>query len=156
MVLFSFRAKISKYGDRVLETIESTIKEYYKTDKNSSSSNDSVDTTKRRRESAKVLHANPEEDDVFTKSTDRSRVRAMKRPKKRGEVNNIVETYYYNQCLDDDLDFEDSTCDVAINESASKADRDDARRTLPSWSTPSNRGRNQHVNNTFQEYSFKG
>ena len=47
VMLASFRAKISKYGHRVLETIESTIKEYYKTDKNSRGSNDSTDTIKR-------------------------------------------------------------------------------------------------------------
>lgn len=148
------KAKISKYGDRVLETIESTIKEYYKTDKNSSSSNDSTDTIKRRRESAKVLDANPEDDD-FTKSTDRSRGRAMKRHNKGGEANNTRETDYYNQCIDDDLDFDDANCDVAINGSAPKVDRDGARRTLPSWSTPSNKGHDQHLN-MFQEYSFKG
>ncbi|RVW28361.1 ATP-dependent DNA helicase Q-like 4A [Vitis vinifera] len=147
------KAKISKYGDRVLETIESTIKEYYKTDKNSSSSNDSTDTIKRRRESAKVLDANPEDDD-FTKSTDRSRGRAMKRHNKGGEANNTRETDYYNQCIDDDLDFDDSNCDVAINGSAPKVDRDGAR-TLPSWSTPSNKGHGQDLN-MFQEYSFKG
>ena len=156
VMLALFRAKISKYGDRVLETIESTIKEYYKTDKNSSGNNDSTDTIKRRRDSVKVLDANANEDDDFTKSTDRSRGRAVKRHNKGSEVNNIRETEdYYNQCIDDDLDFDDSICEAAINESASKADRDGARRTLPSWSAPSNGGGDQHPN-MFQEYFFKG
>ena len=45
----------------------------------------------------------------------------MKRHNKGGEVNNIRETEdYYNQCIDDNLDFDDSICEAAINESASK------------------------------------
>ena len=47
----------------MLETIESTIRN---TDKRSSGSNDSTDTINRRRESAKFLDANSEEDDDFT------------------------------------------------------------------------------------------
>ena len=49
--MFLCRAKVSKYGDRLLETIETTIREYRGTDnRNSSSSNDSMDSMKRRRE----------------------------------------------------------------------------------------------------------
>lgn len=74
-----FREKVSKYGDRVLETVESTIRNTYK---RSSGSNDSTDTINRRRESAKFLDANPEEDDDFTESTDRSKGRATERHNK--------------------------------------------------------------------------
>ena len=53
----------------------------------------------------------------------------MNRHNKGGDVNNIRETKdYYNQCIDDDLDFDDSIWVAAINESASKVDRDGARR----------------------------
>ncbi|QHO59531.1 ATP-dependent DNA helicase Q-like 4A [Arachis hypogaea] len=40
-------AKVSNYGDQILETIENTINEYYKLDK---SSNGSADSAKRRRD----------------------------------------------------------------------------------------------------------
>ncbi|KAI7992479.1 ATP-dependent DNA helicase Q-like 4A [Camellia lanceoleosa] len=41
---------IGKYGDRLLEAIEATFKEYNKTQKNCSGSNDSLDSTKTRRD----------------------------------------------------------------------------------------------------------
>ena len=51
----------------------------------------------------------------------------MKRHNKGSEVNNTKEIDYYNQCIDDDLDFDDSICDVTINGLASKVDRVGAR-----------------------------
>lgn len=51
----------------------------------------------------------------------------MKRHNKGSEVNNTKEIDYYNQCIDDDLDFDDSICDVTINRLDSKVDRDGAR-----------------------------
>ena len=36
MFKLAFRDKVSRYGDRLLEVIESTIKEYYATNKKSS------------------------------------------------------------------------------------------------------------------------
>ncbi|GAV61187.1 DEAD domain-containing protein/Helicase_C domain-containing protein/HRDC domain-containing protein/RQC domain-containing protein [Cephalotus follicularis] len=100
------KAKINKYGDRLLETIESTIKEFYKTDKNSSSSNDSNDSAKRRREANGASNADIEEDD-FTKSTGRSKKRASTIHNKVTEYNYANEPGYYNQLPDDDLDFEE-------------------------------------------------
>ncbi|KAA8545453.1 hypothetical protein F0562_020237 [Nyssa sinensis] len=43
------KVRLNKFGDRLLETIEATIKEYYNTGINSSS-NDSTDLLKRRRD----------------------------------------------------------------------------------------------------------
>ncbi|OMP01611.1 hypothetical protein COLO4_11771 [Corchorus olitorius] len=72
------KAKIIKYGDRLLETIEATIKEHYKTDKNNSSSNDSNDSAKRRRDANGAVDGNIEDDDDFTRSTGRSKKRISK------------------------------------------------------------------------------
>ena len=83
--------------------------------------------SKRRRDSTMVLDANLEENDDFIKSSDWARGRVTKRHNKGGEVNNTKEIDYYNQCIDDDLDFDDSICDVTINGLASKVDRVGAR-----------------------------
>ncbi|XLT02968.1 hypothetical protein HN51_052319 [Arachis hypogaea] len=58
------KAKVSNYGDQILETIENTINEYYKLDK---SSNGSADSAKRRRDANGGLDRNLEDDDELTK-----------------------------------------------------------------------------------------
>jgi len=103
-----FRAKVRKYGDRLLETIESTIREYNKGDRNSSGSNESTDSIKMRRDARKALNGNMEEDDEFTRSTGRSKKRTATRQNKGSEVHNSMEPVSCNQFLDDDLDFKDS------------------------------------------------
>ncbi|KAG6780234.1 hypothetical protein POTOM_013088 [Populus tomentosa] len=106
------KAKVSKYGDRLLETIESTIREYNKGDRNRSGSNESTDSIKRRRDAIKALNGNMEEEDEFTKSTGRSKKRTATRQKKGSEVHNFMEPVSCNQFLDDDLDFKDSYHDL--------------------------------------------
>lgn len=150
--MVSFRAKVSKYGDRLLETIESTIREYSKTDKNSSS-NDSTDSTKRRRDANKALNGNVGEDDDFTKSTGRSKKRASLGPNKDAKVYNSREMDCYNQCLDDDLDFDDSCHDLETNGPELKVEQDGEGRVLPSWSTPGNKVISSN-HNVFQEYAM--
>nr|XP_034910718.1 ATP-dependent DNA helicase Q-like 4A [Populus alba] len=98
------KAKVSKYGDRLLETIESTIREYNKGDRNSSGSNESTDSIKRRRDASKALNGNMEEEDEFTKSTGRSKKRTATRQKKGSKVHNFIEPVSCNQFLDDDLE----------------------------------------------------
>ncbi|KAG0499749.1 hypothetical protein HPP92_004440 [Vanilla planifolia] len=66
------KAKLHKYGDRVLETIESIIREQRQGCKNSSSNSDS-DTTKRRRSSLSM--ASLAKDDYFDESTIQSKKR---------------------------------------------------------------------------------
>ncbi|KAI5593411.1 hypothetical protein BDE02_03G013400 [Populus trichocarpa] len=106
------KAKVSKYGDRLLETIESTIREYNKGDRNSSGSNESTDSIKRRKDARKALNGNMEEEDEFTKSTGRSKKRTATRQNKGSEVHNSMEPVSCNQFLDDDLDFKDSYHDL--------------------------------------------
>lgn len=76
------KAKITKYGDRVLETIEATIRDSHK-DKNSSSSNDSTDS-KRRRQTAGVSNTNSNDYDFLVESTGRSKKRLVKKVDKSG------------------------------------------------------------------------
>lgn len=96
----------------MLETIESTIREYNKGDRNSSGSNESSDSIKRRRDASKALNGNMEEEDEFTKSTGRSKKRTVTRQNKGSEVHNSMEPVSCNQFLDDDLDFKDSYHDL--------------------------------------------
>ncbi|XP_002530679.2 ATP-dependent DNA helicase Q-like 4A isoform X1 [Ricinus communis] len=147
------KAKVSKYGDRLLETIESTIKEYYKTDKNSSSSNGSNDSVKRRRDASRAPNGNAEEADDFTKSTGRSKKRVAKLQNKDTDIYTSRETNN-SQCLDDDLDFEDSCHDFETNGSAIEAGKNDAGRVLPSWSTPGNKVKSS-IPNLYQQYATK-
>ncbi|XP_050375562.1 ATP-dependent DNA helicase Q-like 4A [Argentina anserina] len=124
------KVKVTKYGDRVLETIESTIREY-KTCKNSSSSNDSNEE-KRKREGSKAKQNGHEDDDDFTKSTDRSKKRASKKQSKPIEDYSYQQPDY-NQIMDDDLDLYDY--DFEVHASATKTVQDVGGRVLPQWST---------------------
>ncbi|KAK9286396.1 hypothetical protein L1049_014792 [Liquidambar formosana] len=135
-----WQGKINKYGDRILETIRSTIKDHYKADKNSSSSNDSTDSTKRRRDPVRLSNYNSKEDDDFTESTCRSKKRATECQNKSAEVCNSGEPDYFNQCLDDDLDFDNSNYNFEVNGLDINAEQNGAGRVLPSWSMPGNQG----------------
>ncbi|KAE8698658.1 hypothetical protein F3Y22_tig00110597pilonHSYRG00586 [Hibiscus syriacus] len=100
--------KVSKYGDRLLETIEATIKEYYKTDKiGSGSSNDSNDSAKRRRDATAAPNANASDynndDDDFTRSTGRSKKRTVERRDKDGDPYPSKDPDYYNNTDNEDL-----------------------------------------------------
>ena len=67
---FSFRAKVLKYGERLLETIESTVNEYYGTSKKEESMI-SPDSRKRRRDE-NISPNVTEEDDDFAESSSQS------------------------------------------------------------------------------------
>ncbi|KAK3016325.1 hypothetical protein RJ639_007305 [Escallonia herrerae] len=96
------KAKIGKYGDRVLETIEGTIKEYYKMDKNTSSSNDSNDSAKRRRDEVRNSNGNLRDDD-FMESTGRSKKRVLSKQNSADAID------YSEPDYNDYLDFDEST-----------------------------------------------
>ncbi|KAG8368802.1 hypothetical protein BUALT_Bualt15G0084600 [Buddleja alternifolia] len=116
------KAKITKYGDRLLETIEATIRDYYNKDKNSSSSNDSSDSKKRR--NATNGKSN---DDDFIESTGRSKKRLVKKQSTTfGAVDNIDQF--------EDIDFDDNLFDVEVSE----IDGNGGGRVLPAWSSTGN------------------
>ncbi|XP_039120408.1 ATP-dependent DNA helicase Q-like 4A isoform X1 [Dioscorea cayenensis subsp. rotundata] len=129
------KVKVSKYGDRVLDTIESTIQEYQKTDKNSSgSSNTSSDGVKRRRGSAGV---DSTADDDFTDNTEQSKKRVMKTPL---EI----------RCIDLELD----GCHMGTEESNPNPKYKNSGRVLPQWSSPEIKSVSPG-NNLFEEFSYK-
>ncbi|XVE49096.1 hypothetical protein DITRI_Ditri01bG0054600 [Diplodiscus trichospermus] len=130
------RAKLSKYGHRVLETIEATIKEHYKTDKNGSSG--SNDSAKRRRDANGAPNLNADDDDDFTRSTARSKKRTVKRQDKEnndGSYYSKDSEYTNNQCPDDELDFDDYEYDDSNFPEVKLDNMTGPRRVLPSWST---------------------
>ncbi|PPD89856.1 hypothetical protein GOBAR_DD13203 [Gossypium barbadense] len=122
------KAKILKYGDRLLETIEATIKEHYKADKISSgSSNDSNDSAKRRRNT----NANIDNDDDFSRSTGRSKKRTVERQDKDGNSDNNHQYPADENDLDfDDLDY---VYDVESKENRPQVEVNINGRVLPSW-----------------------
>lgn len=131
-VFVGCRAKVTKYGERVLETIEATIREYYKTEKNSgSSSNDSNESMKRRRDLGKVAQNSKDEDD-FSEATGRSKKRTL--TKKNTNVESVEKEDPYEEFFDVDIDFDDSNLEMETNGSNLKVDVNDGGRVLPSWS----------------------
>ncbi|GAB2212662.1 hypothetical protein Droror1_Dr00020641 [Drosera rotundifolia] len=103
------KGKMSKYGDRILETIEATIKEFYqKSERNSSGgSNDSTDSTnKRRRDGLKDSNGSTGEDESF-ENMARIRKRAAKALETRGgEISELIEEESFSECIDVDIDLE--------------------------------------------------
>ncbi|KAI9103562.1 hypothetical protein K1719_023185 [Acacia pycnantha] len=102
------KAKVSKYGDRLLETIEKTIREYNKSDKSSSWSNESNDSAKRRRGSkGKADGGDGDNDDECTRSNGRSKKRTVKKNNRKAVVyDSGAEEDYFKDCLDEDLDLD--------------------------------------------------
>lgn len=123
--------KLSKYGDRFLETIEATIKEHYKMEKISSGSNDSLDSIKRRRDAVRVS----KDGDDFMESTGRSKKRVLKKQNRSIEVVDFSEVDYYNGSADNvELDFDGTDFDIENNVSDLNVERNAGGRVLPYWS----------------------
>ncbi|KAB2627146.1 ATP-dependent DNA helicase Q-like 4A [Pyrus ussuriensis x Pyrus communis] len=131
VVINDLTIKVARYGDPILETIEAAIKECFKTDKNSSGSNDSNDI-KRKRDGNKDRKEIFEDDDF--RSTDRSKKRALK------TQSNTIETFRYVEpdysFIDDELDL--SGYDFEANVPDMKTNQNGCGRVLPQWSTPGN------------------
>ncbi|XP_057812339.1 ATP-dependent DNA helicase Q-like 4A [Salvia miltiorrhiza] len=120
------KVKISKYGDRLLETIEATIKGHNK-DRSSSSSNDSLDS-KRRRDAASIPGGNCNDDDSFTHSTARTKKRLVKKQDKSSKK----ASHHVYEIPDDPfelegVDFDDELFDVDVSEVQQRV-------LPPSWS----------------------
>ncbi|XP_038877365.1 ATP-dependent DNA helicase Q-like 4A isoform X2 [Benincasa hispida] len=127
------KAKVSKYGDRILETIESTIKEFYGAEKNGSNSNDSNDSVKRRRSGNKDSDEYLEENDA-TKSFDKSKKRAITVQNKVPKVHNSSRPENPDQFFDSELDFDDSYYEIHDLEVDNNLDNHNDGRVLPPWS----------------------
>ncbi|KAG4980911.1 hypothetical protein JHK82_034157 [Glycine max] len=123
------KAKVSKYGDQLLESIEKTINEHYKLDKVSSGSKGSSDSTKKRRLSNGNPDANAEDDDAPTKSTGRSKKRMVKRQNRKAVIYDSPEEDYFQGCPDEDLDFDIIEIDALDQVTCKNA----AGRVLPQW-----------------------
>ncbi|GAB2229187.1 hypothetical protein Droror1_Dr00023323 [Drosera rotundifolia] len=133
------KGKMSKYGDRILETIEATIKEFYqKSERNGNGgSNDSTDSAnKRRRDALKDSNGSTGEDESF-ENMARIRKRAAKALETRGgEISELIEEESFSECIDVDIDLDDEFCEAYhTNGSDSTASRSGSGRVLPSWST---------------------
>ncbi|XP_024961474.1 ATP-dependent DNA helicase Q-like 4A [Cynara cardunculus var. scolymus] len=116
------KGKVSKYGDRVLQTIEATINEHYKIDKNSSSGN-SADSVKRRRGTVNTPYEDSRDEDDFIASTARSKKRVVE--KSNPSIDSV--DFFYD-ITDEDLD----SYDIEANTSNPNANQNNGR-VLPSW-----------------------
>lgn len=132
-----------------METIESTIREYQKANRNSSSSsNETGDAAKRRRGSAGI---DSDVNDVFVESTVQSKKRVTKvRNDRKGAPDTASISTYKDRCMDLDLDGYDMETDNSNPKSKQKA----TGRILPQWSRPGSKG-DCPIDNLFQEYTFK-
>ena len=123
---------MSKYGDRVLGTIETIIKEHKSNNSHNSSSNDSTDSGKRRRDAAKLSNATSnEEEDMLMQSSWRSKKRPARKLKNNTEISEPLESNVFSECLDDDLD--DFVFKAETNGSNPKAETNANGRKLPLW-----------------------
>ncbi|TMX04265.1 hypothetical protein EJD97_010319 [Solanum chilense] len=102
------KVKINKYGDNVLQTIEATVRDYYKSDKTSSSGNDNTDSGKKRRNSINVQNGNSKDEEFFTESTGCTKKRVLKKQNKHAEVIDYRDLGYFDECIDGDLDFDET------------------------------------------------
>ncbi|KAK4339909.1 hypothetical protein RND71_041371 [Anisodus tanguticus] len=102
------KVKITKYGDRVLETIEATIRDHRKSAKTSGSGNDTTDSGKKRRNSVNVQNGNSKDEEYFTESTGRTKKRVLKKQDKPTEVVDYRDLGYFDECLDGDIDFDET------------------------------------------------
>ncbi|ESQ35756.1 hypothetical protein EUTSA_v10006602mg [Eutrema salsugineum] len=101
------KAKVSKYGDRLLETIESTVSEYYGTNKKDSViNNDSPDSGKRRRD--ENISPNVAGDDDFAESSTQACKKAVRNKSNEARRGENVDGYGVGMVMDKlDFDFED-------------------------------------------------
>ncbi|KAF3637063.1 ATP-dependent DNA helicase Q-like 4A, partial [Capsicum annuum] len=99
------KVKITKYGDRVLETIEATIRAHNKSAKMSSSGNDTTDSGKKRRNSINVRNGISKDEDYFTENTVCTKKRVLK---KHAEVIDYSDPRYFDEFMDGDIDFDEN------------------------------------------------
>ncbi|XP_059313580.1 ATP-dependent DNA helicase Q-like 4A isoform X2 [Lycium ferocissimum] len=105
------KVKITKYGDRILETIEATVRDHMKSAKTSGSGNDSTDSGKKRRNSINVQNGNSKDEEYFTESTGRTKKRVLKKQDKHAEdvaYRDLRDLGYFDECLDGDIDFDET------------------------------------------------
>ncbi|KAI3972657.1 hypothetical protein MKX01_019315 [Papaver californicum] len=140
-------AKVAKYGDRVLEVIEKTVKDFHAKDKSNGGGSD-----KRRRNLTGTTNSGfREDDDDFTDSTGSLKKRATSdEAMTRNSEFNDYNAAGYDQCTDIDLDWEDLNNDKYINGSNAN---DEIGRVLPSWA--GNKSQTQG-RNLYQEFAYKG
>ncbi|KAL4580725.1 hypothetical protein LXL04_016927 [Taraxacum kok-saghyz] len=105
--------KATKYGDRLLETIEETINNHYN-DSNKTKSNSSDSIKRRRRSTSQIPNGAPidNDEDDFVASTARTKKRVVEKP------DPVVENVDpFGDIRDEDLDFDmfDKICEVRTN-----------------------------------------
>ncbi|KAK1267193.1 ATP-dependent DNA helicase Q-like 4A [Acorus gramineus] len=146
------KAKITKYGDRILETIEATIREHQKTCKSggSGSSNENGDATKRRRGAGAISESNAESANDFTEVIGQKSKRRITKLGARIKSNNLS---YDEPRIDVELDFDDF--DQENVESNTKANVNKDGRVLPQWSHSGSKVRSS-ASPVFDEYAYKG
>lgn len=151
------KTKVKKYGDRLLDTIESTIEEYLKTCVDDCGNKENAEVIKRRRYSTGPLDL--KEDDDFTEnSAGLSKKRAISENGiNKDALSNSMELNYDDICTVIDFDSDDSKDDVGVEGSNSRVRQNAGGRMLPQWSKPGSRSTTPvtPVGNLFKEYAFK-
>lgn len=102
------KVKFTKYGDKVLETIEATIRDHRKSGTTSKSGNDRTDSGKKRRNYINVQNGNSKDEEYFTENTGCTKKRVLKKQNKHAEVFDYRDLGYFDVCMDGDLDFDET------------------------------------------------
>ncbi|ERM97820.1 hypothetical protein AMTR_s00118p00027960 [Amborella trichopoda] len=146
------KAKIKKYGDRLLETIESTLKEYHKSEKNVSGNYENIESYKRRRETSVTPTTNPLPNDDFFEdvSLSKKRVTDVDKNEIRDKFSSVAAEKWDMDCRD-----AGNKCVIDLDDSEMTDDHHgQGGRILPTWLNPKSKPGGS-TSPLFEDYAFR-
>jgi bloom syndrome protein len=152
--MLPFRAKVKKYGDRVLATIEDFLSQHPNPRRNSSGSGSNEHTEAKKRRGFTASYAGSNAEDDFDERAVQSKKRAAKtRATKQGaSVSDAASMVHGARCMDADLDgvevldLDDELCSTRKPVASG--------RVLPKWAPAKAKGGSVPPSNLFQEFSY--
>jgi len=153
--MLPFRAKVKKYGDRVLATIEDFLSKHPNPRRNSSGSgsgsNEHTEAAKKRRGFTASYAGSNGEDDFEERSVQTKKRPAKTRSTNQG-VSDAASMVYGARCMDADLDgvevleLDDEQCSVQKPVASG--------RVLPKWAPAKAKSSSVPPSNLFQEFGY--
>jgi len=151
--MLPFRAKVKKYGDRVLATIEDFLSKHPNPRRNSSGSgsNEHTEAAKKRRGFTASYAGSNGEDDFEERSVQTKKRPAKTRSTNQG-VSDAASMVYGARCMDADLDgvevleLDDEQCSVQKPVASG--------RVLPKWAPAKAKSSSVPPSNLLQEFGY--
>uniref|UniRef100_K3YPE6 DNA 3'-5' helicase n=1 Tax=Setaria italica TaxID=4555 RepID=K3YPE6_SETIT len=144
------KAKVKKYGDRVLATIEDFLSKHPNPRRNSSGSGSNEHTEAKKRRGFTASYAGSIADDDFEERTAQSKKRAAKTRSTKQGVSDATSMVHGARCMDADLDgvevLDDELCSIQKPVASG--------RVLPKWAPAKAKGSSVPPSNLFQEFGY--